>query len=77
MSMTKDQIIAEAMSLDAKDREEIAEELLISIGDADRAAIDARWLEEARKREEAFARGEITASGVDEAITRVQARARR
>ena len=33
MSMTKDQILAEVMKLDARAREEIAEELLISICD--------------------------------------------
>lgn len=75
--MTKEQIYEQAMSLRPTEREALAEQLLLSVTDDDQAAIDAAWLAEARRREEAFSRGEMTTSSVDEVIGRVQARAGR
>lgn len=46
-----------AFELDPSDRESLAEELLLSIGNADRDAIDAAWLAEAHRRDAAFAKG--------------------
>ena len=77
MGMTRDQLRAEAMALDPKDREVLAEALLLSLTEDDRKAIDAAWLAEVRSREEAFARGESSTSPVDEVITRVRSKARR
>lgn len=77
MPMTREQIFAEAMSLDPRDRQELADDLLVSLSDAEREAIDAAWLAEARRREEAFARGEMSTSPVDEVIARIQTKSRR
>lgn len=75
--MTRDQIVAEAMALDPVEREALAEELLLSLSEADREAIDAAWLTEVRRRDTAFAKGEISASPVDDAVARVLSRAKR
>lgn len=77
MAMTKEQVRAEAMALDPQDREVLAEELLLSLSETDREQIDAAWLAEARRRERAFARGEMSTSPVDDVIARVQSKARR
>jgi hypothetical protein len=74
--MTKEQVLAGGMALDPRERQAVAEQLLLSLGEADQAAIDAAWLEEARRREEAFARGEMSTSPVDDAIARVLSKAR-
>jgi putative addiction module component (TIGR02574 family) len=75
--MTKEQILSQAMSLGAVEREALAEELLRSIADDDLAALEAAWLAEVRAREEAFAGGEMTTSTVDEVVTRIRSKARR
>jgi putative addiction module component (TIGR02574 family) len=72
--MTKDQVRAAAMALDPKEREVLAEELLLSISDVDRAEIDAAWLAEVRRREEAYRRGESSTSPVNELVARIQHR---
>ncbi len=69
--MTKDQIISEAMSLTPAERQSLAEQLLLSLNDDDREAIDAAWLEEARQRDAEFARGEMRSSTVDDAVARI------
>ena len=76
MPMTRDQILAAAMALEPTEREALAEELLLSLTASEREAIDAAWLSEARRREEAFARGEISTSTVDDTLDRIRARAR-
>ena len=77
MAMTRDQTLTEAMALDPREREALAAELLLSLGEDDRAAIDQAWLAEAKRREAEFARGAMPTSPVDDAIERVRARARR
>jgi hypothetical protein len=77
MPMTKEQILAEARALGASERGEVAEELLLSITAEDRQRIDAAWLDEVRRREQAFARGEMKSHPVEEVIERVRARDRR
>ncbi len=76
MPMTKEQILAEAMALDPREREALADELLLSLTDGDHAAIDAAWLAEVRRREEAFVRGETSTSPLDAVMARLQARAK-
>jgi hypothetical protein len=51
MSMTREQILAEAMALEPGDRETLAEQILLSLGPDEQAAIEAAWLAEARRRE--------------------------
>lgn len=73
--MTREQIRSAALELDASDREALAEELLLSIGHADRDSIDAAWLAEAHQRDQAFRNGTTTARPVDEVIARIKHRA--
>lgn len=54
------------MTLEPQEREALADELLGTLTDADAAEIDAAWLAESRRRDEAYSRGEIGASPVDE-----------
>ena len=77
MPMTKDQILAEAMVLPPADRQALADDLLSSMSEADRDALDAAWLTEARERDAAFARGESDASPVEEALSRILSRDQR
>jgi hypothetical protein len=73
--MTREQIRSAAMDLDPAEREALAEELLLSLTDTDRDAIDAAWLGEARRRDAAFASGATTARPVDHVIDRLKRRA--
>ena len=75
--MTRQQIKTAAMELDPAERDALAEELLLSIGDAEREAVEAAWLAEARRRDAAFARGEMGAKPVDEVLARLAAKAHR
>jgi putative addiction module component (TIGR02574 family) len=77
MPMTKEQILTHAMTLGAGEREALAEELLQSIAEGDRAALDAAWLAETRSREEAFARGEMSTSPLEDVLARVRSKAPR
>jgi putative addiction module component (TIGR02574 family) len=72
--MTREQIRSAALELNPADREALAEELLLSIGDTDRESIDAAWLAEAHRRDEAYAKGMTTARPVDQVIARLQRR---
>ena len=58
MPMTKDQLRIEAMALDPKEREALAEELLLSL-DGERTANELAWVEECKRRVEAVDRGEM------------------
>jgi putative addiction module component (TIGR02574 family) len=77
MPMTKDQILAEAMALDADEREALAEELWLSLNGGRQEAVDAASLEEVRRRDAAFAAGQIQASDLDDVMVRLLARGRR
>ncbi len=77
MAMTKDELLAEAMALEPQEREEVADALLTSLIGANHAEIDAAWLAESHRRDEAYKRGEVGASTVDEVIDRVRSRVRR
>jgi putative addiction module component (TIGR02574 family) len=81
MALTKEQILSEAMALGPDEREALAEELLQSITQDQQADIDAAWLAEVRRREEALALGQapstpVPSSSVEEMIARVRARSR-
>ena len=75
MMLTRDQIKSAALQLDPVERESLAEELLLSIGDAGRAALDAAWLTEARRRDADFQSGKTGAKPVDDVLRRLQAKA--
>jgi hypothetical protein len=76
MTMTKEQIRTAALQLDPADREALAEELLLSIGDADREAVDAAWLAEVARRDADFVAGKTGAKPVAAVIERLLAKAR-
>ena len=77
MPMTRQQLLSEAMSLDIEEREELAEELLLSLDEPNRAALDATWLEECRARYAAYERGEVKASPVDQVIAQIVSKDRK
>jgi hypothetical protein len=72
MALTKEQIRTAAMELDPVEREALAEELMLSVGEGDREAIEAAWLTEAQRRSAAFDRGETGERDVDEVIARIR-----
>ena len=74
--MTREQILEEARALDPSERSALAEDLLLSITPQEQAAIDAAWLAEAHRREQAYQRGEMTSSPLSEATERVRSRKR-
>jgi putative addiction module component (TIGR02574 family) len=77
MAMTKDQILSEAMALGPDEREALAEELWLSLNGERQKEVDAAWLEEVRRRDAAFAAGEVQASDLDDVMARLLARGRR
>ncbi|MGA2498154.1 MAG: addiction module protein [Tepidisphaeraceae bacterium] len=76
MSMTKEQVLREAMALASGDREAIADELFMSLDEDDGQTLRAIWLAEAKRRDADYAAGRIKASSVEEAVHRVLARSR-
>jgi putative addiction module component (TIGR02574 family) len=75
MTVTRDEIKSAALQLTPSEREALAEELLLSIGDADRQAIDSAWLAEIHRREAAFLAGKTGAKPADQVIDRLKAKA--
>jgi len=73
--MTSEQIKSAALQLEPAEREALAEELLMSIAEEDRASVEASWLAEAKRRDLALSRGETTVKPVDEVIARLTRRA--
>ena len=76
MTLTRDQIKTAALQLAPAEREALAEELLLSLGDADRAAVDAAWLAEAHRRDADFRAGRTGAKPADQVIDRLLRKAR-
>ena len=75
MPLTKDQIKDEALRLAPAEREALADELLLSIGDQERDEIDEAWLALARTREQAFQQGDAIAKPVVEVLERLRRKA--
>jgi putative addiction module component (TIGR02574 family) len=73
MALTKDQVRAEAMALDPKDREELADDLFQSV---DTGPLTPEQREELHLRAAAIDRGEMALIPVDEALRRLRGRAR-
>ena len=72
MSLTLEQIRTAALQLDPREREALAEELLLSINGADRDAIDAAWRAEARRRDADLRAGKSQLRPMDEVIDRLK-----
>jgi hypothetical protein len=71
MSLTKEQIKSAALELAPAEREALAEELLLSVTESEREAVEAAWLAEAKRRDAAFLRGEVGAKPVGDVIARL------
>jgi len=74
--MTKEQLLAAAMALPADERQQIADALFESVAEGTREEIDAAWIAECKRRLEAYKRGEVQATPVDEVIERIRSRVR-
>lgn len=66
-----EQLEAEVLNLPAADRSRLAERLLMSLEEDDE--IMAAWTDEAERRADAFARGEIEAADFEEIMVRARA----
>lgn len=76
MSRTADQIIQEARALNAEERAYVAEELLRSLEEPERAEIDAAWAEEIERRIDDLDAGRMPTRSADEVMRRVRDRLR-
>ena len=74
MPMTKEQIYAEAIALDVREREALAEELLLTVDDGTREEVDAPWAEEIERRIAEYERGEVKAIPGDQVLRELRAR---
>jgi putative addiction module component (TIGR02574 family) len=74
MPMTKEQIYAEAIALDVREREALAEELLLTVDDGTREEVDAAWAEEIERRIAEYERGEVKAIPGDQVLRELRAR---
>jgi len=72
MALTRKQIKSAAMTLDATEREALAEELLLSIERTDRDAIDQAWLAEIRRRDARYRSGKTKAKPVAQVLDRLK-----
>ena len=69
MSMTKKQLLAEALALPPADREELAEELLQSFDDSE---INAAWADEAERRVASLDSGKSQVTDGDKVFAEVR-----
>jgi putative addiction module component (TIGR02574 family) len=72
MSLTREQILAEAKALRPEDREALAEELWLTLDPRDREEIDTDWADEIERRIEAYDGGEAPAAPPDEMFRRLR-----
>ena len=73
--MTVDELRREALRLDHAQRAKLARDLLESLDDLSESEIEQLWLQEAARRQDAIAAGEVETIPADEVLA--QARARR
>ena len=73
--MTVDELRREALRLDHAQRAKLAHDLLESLDDQSEGEIEQLWLQEAVRRQDAIAAGEVETIPADEVLA--QARARR
>ncbi len=71
MSPVVRDLLKQAMSLDANERAELADELLSSLDCPAQAEIDALWAREAEDRVSAFDRGDLKSRPADEVFKRI------
>jgi putative addiction module component (TIGR02574 family) len=77
MALTKEQILAEAMSLPPDERSHVAEELWLSVDEATKEEIDAAWLAEIRRRVAAVDSGAMKTIPAEELLAELRAKHQR
>jgi len=75
--MTRSESKSAAMELNPRDREVLAEELLLSLSECDRAGIEAAWGAEAMRRSAKYDAGESRTTDADVVIARLRAKGAR
>jgi putative addiction module component (TIGR02574 family) len=70
MAMTKEQILEHAMALEPRQREELAEELLLSVDEI----LDPEWAAEIKRRIAQIDRGEAKLVPADEVFATLRAK---
>jgi hypothetical protein len=65
------------LKLPPAERVALAEELLLSVAESDRGAVEAAWLSEVRRRDGQFLRGEVGAKNAGDVIARLTGDQRR
>jgi hypothetical protein len=71
MSPAVKDLLKQAMTLEANERAELADELLSSLDCPAQAEIDALWAREAEDRVAAFDRGELESRPAEEVFNRI------
>ena len=71
--MTVDEIMREAMTLDAETRASIAHELLSSLESLSEAEVERLWIAEAKRRSADVKAGRAQAFSAHESLTRARA----
>jgi len=72
--MTIDELMREALALDAKERAAMAHELLSSLESLSDAEIEQLWIEEAQRRSAEIDAGVARTVAADEALARARSR---
>lgn len=72
--MTVDEILREALALDAETRASMAHELLTSLESLSEDELERLWIEEARRRSADVKDGRASTVSADESIARARAR---
>ena len=71
--MTIDELKREALGLDVSTRASLARELLVSLDDLSEAEAERLWLEEAVRRDEEMATGQVKPIPMDEVFAELRA----
>ena len=73
MPMKRLALVDEALKLDVRSRAELAKRLLESLEELSEAEIDALWLEEAERRDQAMDEGSLPSIPAEEVFSRAKA----
>jgi putative addiction module component (TIGR02574 family) len=74
MSMTRDQIFAEAQSLDPKDRELLAEDLWQSLDETTRNEVNEAWAVEIQRRLQLLDSGQMGTTEAPDVFAKLRAK---
>jgi putative addiction module component (TIGR02574 family) len=77
MAMSKEKILSEAMALNPREREAIAEELWLSVDEQTKEELAIAWTDEIRRRLDQAAKGEGSSKPVEKVLTRLRNKAKR